>query len=276
MIDISKFKTKSELFAYLIKYKAELISFKKSAVKNCDSIIVDSDNIIEVKEAVSNLGADDLANGRIKRTIIGNTYNWMDSHSDVHMKGIFSKSISENKNIMHLHDHIYQTTAKVGTPISVYEKSIKWSDLGINKEGRTIALMMDSEIKKSYNQMIFEEYLNKEINQHSVGMQYVKLALAVNDADYKEEFANWNSYIGNVANSEKAIEQGYFWAVTEAKLMEISAVIKGSNELTPTLNNKFTPTDEPEDSTQKDEPNEAEKIAAQEQSKKQFYLTMLG
>ena len=41
---------------------------------------------------------DDLISGSIKRMIIGNTYNWMDSHDDVHMKGIFTKSIQENKN----------------------------------------------------------------------------------------------------------------------------------------------------------------------------------
>jgi len=38
-----------------------------------------------------------------------------------------------------------------------------------------------------------------------------------------------------VINQEEAKEQGYFWAVTEAKLVEGSAVVKGSNSYTPTL-----------------------------------------
>jgi hypothetical protein len=38
-----------------------------------------------------------------------------------------------------------------------------------------------------------------------------------------------------IANGEVADKKGFFWAVKEAKLIEISAVISGSNELTPTL-----------------------------------------
>jgi hypothetical protein len=112
---------------------------------------------------------------------------------------------------------------------------------------------MDSDIKKAFNQMVFDEYLNKQINQHSVGMMYVKLFTCVNDAQYKEEFAAWNTYFPVVGNPDKALEEGVFWAVTEAKLKEISCVIAGSNELTPTLEpNKITPNKiEPEHSTPK-------------------------
>ena len=54
-----------------------------------------------------------------------------------------------------------------------------------------------------------------------------------------------------VINSEKALEQGYFFAVTEAKLKEVSCVIAGSNELTPTI--------EPLKNIQEVEPNEVVK-----------------
>ena len=69
-------------------------------------------------------------------------------------------------------------------------------------------------------------------------MQYVNILLCVNNPDYKAEFANWQKYYPLVGNSEKADELGYFYAVTEAKLKEISCVIAGSNELTPTLDTK--------------------------------------
>ena len=42
--------------------------------------------------------------------------------------------------------------------------------------------------------------------------------------------------IDKLGNPEQAEEKGYFWLVREAKLIEISAVLLGSNELTPTLN----------------------------------------
>jgi len=168
------------------------------------------------------------------------------------LDGLFSKSLKDREGrIRHLHDHIYQLTAKVGKPEKVYEKTVQWTSLGINKFGYTQALMMDSSIEKELNTQIFKGYLKGEIDQHSVGMQYVKLELAVNDEEYKEEFANWNKYISLIGNKADAEELGYFWAVKEAKLIEISAVLEGSNTLTPTVQNI-----EPQKSTQTTEPTE--------------------
>ncbi len=36
---------------------------------------------------------NDEEKGILKRTIVSNTYNWLDSHGDVHLNGIFAKSI---------------------------------------------------------------------------------------------------------------------------------------------------------------------------------------
>lgn len=239
MIDKTKFKDKAELIKYLISNKSELIQLKKSVTKHSDAFLFTNNEKVEANKIITDFGGDDLQNGIIKRSIVGNTYGWLDSHDDVHIPGIFSKSISENKNIFHLHDHLYQIAAKVGTPVKFYEQQVNLNDLGLDKIGNATCLIMDSEIKKSYNQMIYNEYLTKQINQHSVGMVYVNLFFCVNDSDYKEEFANWNTYKSYVINIDKAEEQGYFWAVTEAKLREVSCVLQGSNELTPTLNEKL-------------------------------------
>ena len=46
-------------------------------------------------------------------------------------------------------------------------------------------------------------------------------------------------YINEIANKDKAIEQGYFWAVTEAKISkEGSMVLFGSNDVTQIIENK--------------------------------------
>ena len=97
--------------------------------------------------------------------------------------------------------------------------------------------MMDTNIIKELNPVIFNQYLSKEIDQHSVGMIYVEMDLAVNDPEMKEEYVVWNKHINNIGNKEKATEQGFFWAVKVAKLVEISCVLQGSNELTPTIEN---------------------------------------
>jgi hypothetical protein len=236
-----------ELFKYLVENKSDLIELKKSATKFSESVSMP----VVLKEVGKSATTIDLKATEIEKTIIGNTYGWLDTHDDVHIEGIFTKSIAENQTrILHLHDHIQQLTAKVGKPLKIYEDQIKWKDLGVDKTGSTTALFMDSKIMKSYNEIIFEGYLNKEIDQHSVGMQYTKLFMCINDDEYKEEYANWNKYIGFVGNADKAEDQGYFFAVTEAKVKEISCVIAGSNELTPTLDSKADTSIEPVKSTQ--------------------------
>jgi hypothetical protein len=247
------FATKKEEIDYLVKHKKEIIEFKKAVVKHTTPTTTEAENSSTFK-ALSTSKEHDTDNV-IKRTVIGNTYNWLDSHGDVHLDGTFGKSISERQNkIWHLHDHEQKITAKVGIPSKIYEEKIEWSDLGIKKAGTTTALMMDSNIRKDYNNLIFQEYKDGNIDQHSVGMYYVKIDFAVNDKDHKAEFKTWNDNIESIGNRESAEELGYFYAVKEAKLVEISAVLQGSNELTPTIEAKDI---EPEQSTQTNEPEKS-------------------
>ena len=221
--------------ADIVANKSELIQLKKAEIKT-------------VKGGISSVSktADTSLKGVFKdndtsleRTIVGNTYLWMDSHDDVHAKGCFTKSVKENKNIFHLHDHEFKLTSKVGEPKKTYEEDIAWKDLGINKSGMTQGLFMDTEIFKDYNSQIFNEYKAGRINQHSVGMQYVKIDLAVNDESFEAEFKLWTDHIETIGNPDRATEKGFFWLVREAKLIEISAVLLGSNELTPTQREKI-------------------------------------
>jgi len=223
----------------LVQNKEQLLALKKAATKFTDSTF-GSKHKLDASKLITDLGGDNLKDGIIKRTVVGNTYGWFDSHGDVHIPGIFSKSIQENKNIFHLHDHRYEVAAKVGTPLKVYEQSINLDYLGLSN-GFATCLLMDTEIKSLFNPMVYDQYLTNQINQHSVGMQYVKLYLCIDNADYKEEKANYDTYINYVINKSDVEEAGYFWAVTEAKLKEISCVLMGSNELTPTIEpNKIT------------------------------------
>ena len=235
IMDIKDFKTKKELLNYLHCNKAELLEMKKAVKK---TFVITPDLCVSnegISKALHTSTADDT-DTTIKRTIVGNTYNWMDSHGDVHVGSTFGKSLGEKKGrIWHLHDHEYKLTAKVGQPTKIWEQEVKWSDLGVDKAGTTTSLMMESTIKQTLNKQIFAEYKAGNIDQHSVGMYYVKMDLAINDSDYEEEFKVWNETIGKVGNKDKAIEQGFYWAVKESKLIEISAVLEGSNELTPTI-----------------------------------------
>lgn len=222
---------KNDLIKYLVKNKLELIDLAKSVKKEfVDSpcMITEASGLIS-KANQNNNDTDEV----IYRTVVGNSYNWMDSHDDVHLNGLFAQSIKDrNGRIYHRHDHINQLTAKVGKFSKVYEQVVNWTDLGINKAGQTMALLGDSAIKRAYNQLIFDSYRDGEIDQHSVGMQYSKIFLAVNDKSEKDEFEIWNKYFPLIGNPQKALDKGFFWAVKEAKLIEISCVTEGSNELT--------------------------------------------
>lgn len=229
--------TKKEKLDFLVKNKKFLVAQKKAAIKQCDTF---GESHIEKRIAQDIIDKAALSvqdnEGEKSVTVIANTYYWMDSHGDVHIPGIFTKSISENQStIPHLHDHCYELAAKVGVPTKIYETSMPWSNLGINIGGDTMVLLMDSIVKESYNACIYDQYNTKQITQHSVGMQYVDMFLCINDPEYKEYFANWNKYSKNIGNLPKAIEEGFFWAITTAKLKEISCVFKGSNELTGVL-----------------------------------------
>jgi hypothetical protein len=61
------------------------------------------------------------------------------------------------------------------------------------------------------------------------------LCIDSNEAMYSNEKASWDKYYPMVANKEVADQKGFFWAVTEAKVIEGSAVVKGSNECTPVM-----------------------------------------
>jgi hypothetical protein len=222
------FSTNKEIISEIVKNKTEIIRLKKAQFKKCDNTVFAGNLSFTAAQKAAQADLKE-----IEKTVIANTYNWLDSHDDVHIDGLFKKSYTENKgNIYHYHDHIDAVTSKVGIPIDIYDNKVKWKSLGVNIDGFTTCLFMDSKIVKDLNPSVFYQYQTGQINQHSVGMIYVSLELCINDDQEKEHYAAWLKYIDRVGNKDKAIEQGYFFAITEAKLIEISAVVKGSNELT--------------------------------------------
>lgn len=245
----TEFENKSDLHKYLVANKTDLIDMRKSTLKYSDSIGAE----IRLKHTDGvDKSEDKQPEAKLIKTIVGNTYNWMDSHYDVHVEGCFAKSIKERQHkIWHLHDHEYKITAKVGVPTKVYEQKMPWRKLGVDKAGDTEVLLMDTEIKKDYNKMVYDAYKVGDVDQHSVGMQYVKIELAIDDSTEEEEYKVWNKYYSAIANKERADETGFFWVVKEAKLIEISAVLEGSNTITPTLEDK---SNEPSVDTQTKEP----------------------
>ena len=96
-------------------------------------------------------------------------------------------------------------------------------------------LVYEAVISKTRNEEMFKQYLNGWVLNHSVGMRYVKLLFCYNNdgSSYTQEKENFDKYFEQILNKDDVNE--YFWAVIEAKNIEASAVVKGSNFLTPVL-----------------------------------------
>jgi len=229
--------------------KKEAILLKKGALKFTDSPVLEPIGAT-VKEGEQNKALLERnlpldTEGAVYRTIIANTYNYMDSHDDVHLNNVFKKSLEENKNLFLLHDHKFEVTAQTGNILKAYEQQGRFIYYGYNSPLDTQALLMDVEIEKVKNQLVFNEYKAHKINQHSVGMYYVKIDLAIDNADDKEAYARYRKYLPQIGNAHDVEKKGYFFAVQEAKLKEASAVLMGSNPLTGIFdNNKAAKTDD--------------------------------
>ncbi len=221
--------------------KEEAILLKKGAVKFTDSPVLNpilgSVKDDEQNKALleRNLPLD--TEEAVYRTIIANTYNYMDSHDDVHLNNVFKKSLEETKKLFLLHDHKFEVTAQTGNILKAYEQEGRFIYYGYNSPLDTQALLLDVEIERAKNELVFNEYKEHRINQHSVGMYYVKIDLAIDNQDDKEAYALYRKYLPQIGNAEDVEKQGYFFAVQEARLKETSAVLMGSNPLTGIFDN---------------------------------------
>lgn len=234
-MEVPMFKNKKELFNFLVTNKGTLATQKKAITKYADSCLyasISDGGEIANKAAID---ASDMDAIEVKAAI--NTTNILDSHSDVHIKGLWNKSLKENKMVMHLQEHQmkFDKIISDGKDLKASAKNMTFKELGYKYDGETQVLFFESTVKRERNIYMFKQYADGNVTNHSVGMRYVKLFLAINDENYKEEKSIWDKYYPTIANKEAADSQGYFWAVTEAKVVEGSAVPIGSNQVTPTI-----------------------------------------
>lgn len=232
--------SRKEIFNYLVKNEALIFNAKKSVTKEADGFVSaplyvdDKGNLVNKAESES---LPTTESGILKVAPVINTTNWLDSHGDVHIPGLWKKSLSDNKRtgfyLLESHGRSFQSI--IADECAGMTKNLSWKELGLDYSGVTEALLFNALLDKDRNEYMYEQYLKKRVKNHSVGMQYVKLVTCIDDEEYPVQKENWDKYIEMVANREEAEADGYFWAILEAKIMEGSAVVFGSNSVTPTL-----------------------------------------
>lgn len=233
-----------ELYKFLVENKKALINHKKSLpVKWADNfsnapVIKFKTKSGAIKDGLSTDTEDPTDTSVLRVEVIANTCLWMDSQSDVLLIDSAKRSIQNNKALMvHIHDHKYSVEAKIGEVVNVELRMMNWRDLGVAIPGQTQCIVFITDVMEDYNTKVFNQYKAGKIQQHSIGLCYLSggIELAINDPDYEKEIDFWNKYIDQIGNKEEAIAQGYFWVVSEFKLLENSCVLFGANILTPTL-----------------------------------------
>lgn len=237
------------LYDFLVKNKKHIIKQKRKMFQKSGAIVSGNPSVISTKsklgaskvlgsESDTSIVSEDLDTIRVK--VIANTAMWFDHDQDVLLPNCWKKSISENKDVIpHVHDHVFSLDGKVGEVVDIYSQDIPLVELNIDKQGTANSLVFVTDIIKSYNPKIFNMYKNNKINQHSIGLVYDKIDLAINDKDYEDEYKNYIAYIDDIINKEDVDEYGYFWVVREIKLLENSCVVRGSNFLTNTIDNDY-------------------------------------
>jgi len=235
MLEIPNLNGK-ELFKFLIDNEKTLVAQKKFDLKRADGIYFNGS--IENQKGIATKANGSIATDKTELSVtsIINTTNWYDSHGDVHIDGLWKKSLSENKEIYLLQEHKMEFEKIIAYPedVKAYTKNISWRSLGVDFDGYTEALVFDSTVKLGQNGYMFDRYKTGKVRNHSVGMRYVSIDMAINDDDYPAYKALWDKHIDKIANRAEVEERGYYWAVMQAKVVEGSAVPMGSNRITPT------------------------------------------
>lgn len=221
-----------DLFKFLIENEKTLVAQKKYEVKRADPVY--HTGAVENQAGKIIKGATLTNKTELAVTSVINTTYWYDSHGDVHIDGLWKKSLSENKGLYLLQEHQMSFKGIISDEVRAYTKSIPWRSLGVDVDGYTEALVFDSTVKQSRNGYMFDQYREGNVKNHSVGMRYVTMDLALNDEDYPAYKALWDKYIDKIANRAEVEDAGFFWPVTQAKVIEGSAVPIGSNIMTPT------------------------------------------
>lgn len=236
MITIPNFETKAERIDWMIENKGALTAQKKSMVKHADAISFMVPLISEKGDQVIKAESVPETATRIKVRAIINTTKLFDSHGDVHIDQLWNKSLKDNKDNYLVKQHEFNFEGIISDNVKAFVKQMTWAELGFaGYQGTTQALVYDTVIDKADSPDMFERYRRGKVKNHSVGMRYVKVEMAVDDDRYEKEKAVWDKYYPQIANKADVDEAGVFWAVTEAKNIEGSAVVKGSNFVTPTM-----------------------------------------
>jgi len=236
------FSNKQAELDWLRANKAVLMHHRKTAIKLCDaSPYAGVPNMPVVKaltDKAAGVAVELTDTPTLDAELVLNTTNFLDSHGDVHIPGIWTKTLKDNKRGFYLlQEHERHFDKVIAENVPAITKTLTWKELGYDYKGETQALIFQPKLEPERNPYMYEQYAKGRVKEHSVGMYYDQLLMAVNSTEkwWAEEKEIWDLYVGEIINQEDLENRSMFWAVKSARLAEGSAVLMGSNPVTPTL-----------------------------------------
>jgi hypothetical protein len=255
-----KFADKMDRTRFLQKNFDDILRLKLSEYKNNANKAIDINRL----EANFTPEIEDISGNVIEVKAVINSTNIIDSHLDLHTFGAWNKSVNKAKSTYILQEHQNKFTHVLSRKGANTNEVMNFKDFGFNDMDFT-ANISTFQLKREDNPFMFDQYAQGKVINHSVGMLYVmgKIELAYYDEDSEKNMQYFERMKSQAINPEMADEYGFFWVVSEAVKREGSAVVFGSNPITPTLSVKnYEPQkhsesnkNEPPQGTQKQEKN---------------------
>ena len=237
------YETKEALFADLKANLSDIMAFKKGVQKSFEKGISVSARPLDA----SKLDIEQQKALKIDSNfyyIVVNTTKILDSHDDVHIDGIWKKTISEKQFQNYLvldHELEVLNTVVRKEYVEIFTAKVPFTSLGKSYEGNTEALIYKVPKDKIMIPLVKDWLDSGDSIQASVRMKYIKFLFcmdsnAPDDAEFKK---NYDEYIGQIANKSEFEYIPYFFAIKEASNeLESSLVIRGSNKVTGMLENE--------------------------------------
>lgn len=237
------FETKEALFDKLRANKSLIIDAKKSSIyKSVDknqAVSVKSIDLIKFTEESKAFKVDDNY-----YYFVVNSTNILDSHDDLHVNGIWNKSVKEiqGKNYL-VEDHELEVSKVIARKehIEIFTAKVPLSMIGKDYKGNTEVLIYKVPKNQIKNETIKEWLDSGDAIEASVRMQYVTVLLAMdsNNPDDETEKKNYDDYIGSIANKDDFEYIPYFFVIKEAKNVKESSLVPfGSNHVTGVIEEK--------------------------------------
>lgn len=233
-----EFETKEEMFNEL-KSNIDLIIDKKKSEFQYSR---DKGTAISCK-SLNGLKLSDAEKASIQVDddyyyIVVNSTNILDSHEDLHVNGIWNKSVQDNQGKNYLvtdHELDIANVVVRKEHIEMFVVTVSFKSLGYPYAGNTEILVYKFRKDRVLIQSVKEWLESGDEIQASVRMRYVTIEFAMdsNDPEFaieKKRYEQYKSKIANIADFEYVY---YFYIIKDAvNQRESSLVIAGSNHVT--------------------------------------------